>query len=236
MISLSKIDAPDLQPLRNSAEYDQMESELKTAFMNVFDNFIRSRERMLNLYGMPHLGESELMERNLKSDGLAVIRRDAFRIRFLLKAWRARNPRRGRKFIQSYLQTVFPNDWTVDQLWHPIETAAEYPKHTAIDANPETHFLTSRIRVGIGVTAATGPDLTVMAKALRSTLAARLVLEIILSQRFATSYGVSNGMHGMMPVKIKGTLLNITPNMGGIRIGTGVAALVPMHLFGTLQN
>jgi len=127
--SLRPIDAPDLQPLRNSFEYDQLEADLKDAFMAVFNAYIRPAERQVNLHGMPHLGDTELIERTLKDYGLAIVRRDATRTAFLLKAARARNPRRGMIFLRQYLQSVWPGMWKVEQLWHPVATADAYPAH-----------------------------------------------------------------------------------------------------------
>ena len=54
-------------------------------------------------------------------------------------------------FLQTYLQTVWPNEWSIDQFWHPIATAVEYPAHKTVDGDPATHFLTSRVRVGESV-------------------------------------------------------------------------------------
>lgn len=127
--NLLPVAAPDLQPLRNSVEYDQLESELKEVFLAVFENYIRPYERQVNLTGMPHLGDTTLIERTLKADGLAIIRRDDTRSAFLLKAARARNPRRGMIFLKQYLQSVWPGVWKVEPLWHPVATSAAYPEY-----------------------------------------------------------------------------------------------------------
>ncbi len=127
MSDLIPIDAPSLQPLQQSFDYDQLESELKAVFLNVFESMIRDRERNLNLYGMPHLGDDDLIQRALKNAGLSIIRRDATRQSFLLKAALARNPRRGMIFLRAYLQSAWPNVWMCEPLWHPIATADNYP-------------------------------------------------------------------------------------------------------------
>jgi hypothetical protein len=129
--NLLPVDAPDLQPLRNSFEYDQLEEDLKDAFLTVFDQYIRPFERQVNLSGMPHLGETDLIERTLKDYGLAIVRRDATRTAFLLKAARARNPRRGMIFLKQYLQSVWPGVWKVEPLWYPVAKADKYPRGDA---------------------------------------------------------------------------------------------------------
>jgi hypothetical protein len=206
MTNLTPVDPPSLAPLTASAEENQLESELKQVFLTVFGNLVRERERALNLYGMAHLGEEELVQRNLQSDGLALIRQDAARMRFLLKAWRARNPERGVLFLKKYLQTVWPNEWSIDQFWHPIATAIEYPEHKTVDGDPETHFLTSRVRVGVSVAVDDGTGLIAMQKALRSTLAARLVLEMVLMVEMANEVRLASAAAVVMPMYVRGTL------------------------------
>ncbi|WP_321946594.1 phage head spike fiber domain-containing protein [Paraburkholderia sp. J10-1] len=127
IVSLSEVAAPELAPLVESFEYDQLEAELKAIFLSVFESLIRPRERRLNLYGMPHLGDTELIERALKNAGLALVKRTDTRSSFLMKAM-ALNPRRGTIFLKQYLQSVWPNVWEVEQLWHPIASAARYPQ------------------------------------------------------------------------------------------------------------
>lgn len=129
MSYLVPVEIPDLEPLRQSFEYDQLETELKEAFFAVFERMIRPAERQLNLYGMPHLGDDVLIERALKDAGMAIVRRNSVRSGFLLKAAKARNPRRGMLFLAQYLQSVWPNVWKIEQLWHPVALAAEYPAH-----------------------------------------------------------------------------------------------------------
>jgi hypothetical protein len=62
--------------------------------LSVFNTYLRPRERQINLHGMPHLGDTE-----------PIVRHDATRTAFLLKAARARNPNRGMIFLRQYLQS-----------------------------------------------------------------------------------------------------------------------------------
>jgi hypothetical protein len=127
--ALIPVDTPALQPLQGSAEYDELESGLKAIFMAVFEGYVRPNERQLNLYGMPHLGSSDLMERVLKANGLPLIRRDDTRTAFLMKAAFSRNKRRGMIFLRQYLQATWPNVWKVEPLYHPLATSNAYPEH-----------------------------------------------------------------------------------------------------------
>lgn len=239
MSNLTPIDPPSLAPLAGSFEQNQLESELKKVFLAVFEKLVRERERALNLYGMAHLGGDELVARNLYGDGLAVIRRDAERVRFLLKAWRARNPKRGMLFLRTYLQTIWPNEWRIDQFWHPIATALEYPAHKTTYGSPKTHFLTSRVRVGVTVEADDGTGLVAMQKALRSTLAARLVLELVLNVEMenagATGLGLSNGGVGITLLHGEGKLIAQDVVTSPLPILLGAVIGMPAQFQGSLR-
>lgn len=236
MSNLIPVDPPALAPLVNSFEESQIESELKAVFLAVFGRMVRERERALNLYGMAHLGGEELVGRSLQQDGLAVVRRDAARMRFLLKSWRARNPKRGLLFLRKYLQTVWPNQWQLDQFWHPIASAIEYPAHKKPQGDPETDFLTSRVRVSVTVAVDDGTGLLAMQKALRSTIAARIVLEIALIVDMANSVGLSNGIGTCVPMYMRGAVRN--PGIyarSGVSISGGAGISMPVNMVGTLE-
>ncbi len=197
---------PSLAPLRHSVEFDEIERDLKAIFIAVFEDKIRPRERELNLYGMPHLGDITLLEQFLKLDGLAAVRRDVRQIRFLMRVWRGRNAKRGLRFLRNYLQIIFPNQWAVDQLWHPLATIAHYPRDCTVDAGLLDHVLTSRVRVGIHVLAASAADVQMTGRALRSVLAARLLLEIVQMIRFDSRFGMANAACGIAPMYAVGVL------------------------------
>jgi hypothetical protein len=210
MSNLIPVPAPALQPLAQSFEFDVLETELKQAFMAVFESMIRPRERNLNLYGMAHLGGDDLMASALKADGIAMVKRSSTRMQFLMKANRSRNPRRGLLFIKRYLQAIWPNIWLVEPLWQPIATAHLYPVGAVPNGDPATHFLTGRIRITLPVSSDNGLGLTEIAKAFRSTLPARLMLEFKLGTQFdtsgATGLQIANGAVGIMPFTATGTL------------------------------
>ena len=197
---------PSLAPLRASSEFDDIERDLKAVFMAVFEEKIRPRERELNLYGMPHLGEIGLLEQFLKLDGLATVRRDVRQIRFLMRVWRCRNAKRGMRFLRHYLQIIFPNDWSANQLWHPLASIAHYPRNCTVDAELQAHVLTSRVRVGIDVAVASAADVLITGRALRSVLAARLVLEMVQMIKFGSGFGMANAACGIAPLYAVGVL------------------------------
>lgn len=268
MNELTPIDAPALLPLADSWEINQLETDLKTVFLTVFESMIRPRERQLNLYGMPHLGETDLIARALKDYGVAAVARDDVQTSFLLMAAKSRNPRRGLIFLRQYLQSVWPNVWLVQPLWHPVATATQYPTgKTPLQnkdlgsgitveyptdgtgtptvynsssgtkvvmvagtdytlsadgiasfpggvpvATPIVYFRTGRIRITLPVASDNGLGLLEIAKAFRSTLAARLMLELQLSTVFENvgadgGLALANGASGIMPVSLTGTFI-----------------------------
>ncbi len=232
---LIPVEAPDLQPLRSSFEQSQLESEFKAMVIAVFNAMIRDRERAANLLGMPHLGDDALMMRNIKADGLAVVHSDSTKLRFLLKAWRARNPQRGTKFLRTYLQALWPNQCTVEQLWMPLATANEYPVGLVPDGDPATHFLTSRSRVNVSTDTDDGTGLAEVARAFRSTMPARKLLELRLHGLAESSFGLANAAAVTMPLYGRGTLQNSnTAPHGGVSTANGAAVTMPIYLTGTL--
>lgn len=212
MSNLIPVPAPALQPLAQSYEANELETELKAIFMAVFEKLLRESERNLNLYGMAHLGGDGLMASALKADGIAMVKRSSTRMQFLMKANRSRNPRRGLLFIKKYLQAIWPNIWLVEPLWHPIAEVAQYPALCVPNGDPETHFLTSRVRITLPVSSDNGLGLTEIAKAFRSTLPARLMLEFKLGTQFESlgeasgGIAIANGAVGIMPFTATGTL------------------------------
>jgi hypothetical protein len=108
---------PSLAPLQRSHDANTLEAELKQLVLFLFETHLRDAERELNVYGVPHLGSLSLIERHVKREGLALIRTEEQAMRYLYKAWRARNPKRGLHFLRMYLQLLWPNGWIVEQLW-----------------------------------------------------------------------------------------------------------------------
>lgn len=173
-------DAVELAPLVKSHESDAVEAELKALFKLMFDAKIRPAERETNSAGTPHLGTFEQIERAVKSEGLALQRRggeDA--MRYLFRAWRARNPKRGLHMLRAYLQLLWPNGWTMDQMWQDHE--APYPTLSLTDGGH--HYLTSRVNVQISSALSDGSDVAAAAPSLRSVMAAKYLLYVTLKQQ-----------------------------------------------------
>lgn len=186
-------DSPDLAPLRASHEADQVEAELKALFMEMLAEFVRPAERVVNTAGTPHLGPFSQIERAVKNEGLALYRRpDESAMRYLFRAWRARNPKRGLHMLRTYLQLLWPNGWTVEQL-HQLK-AADYPE--ALSQTPAADkFLTSRVRVAIESPNTTGDDVLAAVPALRSVVPARIVLMFAMLTRVEQQLAFASAMY-----------------------------------------
>lgn len=192
-----KTPLPKLYPLDASGEYDDVEAELKRQFITIFEDVLRTQEREINLFGVPHLGSLSLIERHVIRDGLALLRSTDPSMRYLFKSWRARNPKRGMHFLRTYLQLIFPNNWVVSQLWQ--DKAKTYPlgltPKSGVEVDLEkTHYLTSRVRVLIDTEADDAQGVLSTIPALRSIVPAKFVLEIFLLKQFASEFGLSNGL------------------------------------------
>lgn len=190
---------PTLGPLVNSAEYDEIETELKQIFLDLFSTYLRASERDLNVYGAAHLGSMDLLTKRIKVDGLAVFGDDANAVEYLYRAWNFRNPKRGMIFLRTYLQLLWPNGFVVDQLWQ--QKGVPYPtalttRALITDPDPETnYYLTSRIRVSIDDASETGVSATRVLPALLAVLAARFLIELQVLKRFNDSLGFADGMY-----------------------------------------
>lgn len=186
---LSDQGAADLAPLRNSHEADQLEAELKGLFMAMFAQFVRPGLDAVATVGAPHLGDLDQLERAVKMDGIALQRSDdADAMRYLHKAFRARNPKRGLHMLRAYLRALFGDgNWELSQLWQD----ASMPYPAALDDSPGAgRYLTARIHarvVSSGI--ARTPEL--MAQAFRSVLPARMLLTVsLIAYPFDTRSGV----------------------------------------------
>jgi hypothetical protein len=176
---LTPQDVADLAPLENSHKADQLELEMDALDRLMFDTYIRPGERTVNTLGTPHIGSFDQVERAVKAEGLALQRRGGeAQMRYLFRAWRARNPKRGLHMLRAYLQLLWPNGWTMNQMWQDIDSP--YPTLAATDEG--NHYLTSRVQVTISGAVSDGADVQAAAPSLRSVLAAKYLLNVSLSQ------------------------------------------------------
>lgn len=202
---LTAQDAPDLAPLRASHEANDVETELKALFMLMLDAFLRPGERQVNTIGTPHLGPFTQVERAVKSEGLALFRRsDENAMRFLFRAWRARNPKRGLHMLRTYLQLLWPNDWSVSQL-HQAKNKP-YPLDLYNVEGPD-RYRTSRVLVGIASGDASEEEVLGVIPALRSVVPARILLDIILLNQMEQDIAMANAAHFISAQRFEGTLV-----------------------------
>jgi len=174
-------DVPALAPLVHSHEANDLEAELKALFVELFEAHVRPAERFINLAGVPHLGDFSLVEAAVKTEGLAILRKqDEAAMRYLYKAWRGRNQKRGLAMLKLYLQLLWPDAWTCHQMW--CRSLSLYPLGLAETRVGGTYFLTSRVKVTIDANAAeNGLDVGATAASLRSVTPARIVLEVTVN-------------------------------------------------------
>lgn len=190
---------PDLEPVKYFHEASELETQLKQMSLDIFREHIRTDERDLNVYGVPHLGSFDLIERWVKADGLSMIRGDdQAAMRYLFNAWKARNPKRGLHFLRTYLQLIWPESWDVDQLWQ--KKSAPYP--TALFTKSELlslgvtdpsvdYFMTSRINVDVAADTGSGDGVLQVLQSLRSVCGAKFYLGLRLLRRSRITFNVA---------------------------------------------
>lgn len=167
-------------PLVNSAEPTQLEAELKALTIALYEEFLQQTADEINLYGVPFLGDLPLIQRNTQADGLTLFRNNAADVttKFLFKAWKFLNPKRGLHFTDAYLRALWGKGaYELDQLWQL--KAGTYPNNCKTPAeiagdgeSISDYFLTSRVRADVDTLEV--PDL--IFQSLKSTLPARMLL------------------------------------------------------------
>lgn len=168
-----------LKPLDNSSKDSQFEADIYQMFMDLVEEYIRSDERDLNVGSAPYLGSFDLVSRNVEVDGLSLINNDDEpAMRYLYQAWRARNPKRGLAFVDTYLRLLFGDNAEAYQMWqnkdHPYPEKLNYQD----DGNS---YLTSRVRVlfkDLLDRSNLTEDIRIINPAIKSSLAAKFILEI----------------------------------------------------------
>lgn len=175
MSGMFDTDPPELLPLYHSHEADQLEHELKSIFFDLFNTYIRPDERYVNVLGTTHLGPRELVEQSLAADGLSIYRGAQGPGAYLLRAWRAHNPKRGLHLLTAYLQLLWPNVWKATQMWQ--DKAAAYPT-ALVEEDGGNHFLTSRVHVTLPSRATAGSDVNAISSGLRASVPARVLLDL----------------------------------------------------------
>lgn len=182
-----------LKPLQHSWEANDLEADIKAITLQLFEQFLRAQSDEINVYGAPHLGSFALVERNVSRDGLTVLRQgDESPMRYLFKAWRYRNPRRGFHFLRTYLTVLFGTVHQVDQLWQkksfPYPTALKSGEEMGWDGESESdYYLTSRVRVDLDTDLV--PDRVL--RSLRTTVAARFLLDVRIRKQFESKFGIA---------------------------------------------
>lgn len=190
-----------MNPLKKSWAATQLEDELRNLFIKLYEDHLGEKADEINVYGAPHIGPFTLVEREVAKDGLAVLRTtDEEAIRYLFKAWRFQNPRRGMHFLRTYLQVLFGSSHEVMQLWQQKNQPYPHmlrPAHEVVGTPLEaTHYLTSRIRVDIDAEYVPAQ----LKKTLRTALAARLVMDVRAAKygQSTTGMAVRAGMTTVM--------------------------------------
>lgn len=192
---LATVQLPELKPLQKSFAVDPSEEELRDLFIDLFRELLAGDTYDVNVSGAMHLGSYDLVRRAVNADGLVLLQgnRSEPAVRYLYRAWRARNRNgRGMFFLRTYLQLLFPNLCQVAQLWqaidepYPLGLASELDDNedgTPFVPDPEKYWLTSRIEIALDLSLTTR-SITTLTDIFRSILPARLVPQFRFWLRF----------------------------------------------------
>ncbi|MFA5920094.1 MAG: hypothetical protein WC856_02235 [Methylococcaceae bacterium] len=186
-MDFSNAQLPSLKPLQNSFTVDEVENDLRNLFIDLFESLMASEAFDINVLGAAQLGSLELVRKMVNVDGLVFPDgdREETATRYLYKAWKSRNNQgRGFYFLQTYLQLLFPNASSVEQLAQA--KAFTYPTSliNAVGSSVDTHYWTSRIRVTIDTSKTTWDLIDKMHPILLSIIPARFLLHLALLRVF----------------------------------------------------
>lgn len=112
---------PDMSALGASFAATDIEAELKQLFIDLFTSLFGIDTYNANVLGAGHLATETMINKAVNLDGLVPLKAAANEaaLRYLYRAWKSKgNEGRGLAFLRTYLQLVFPNECTVEQLWH----------------------------------------------------------------------------------------------------------------------
>lgn len=200
-----------MNPLVESFANGTVEDELRQLFMRLYGETLAEKAAEINVYGAPHLGPFSLIERNVAADGLVMRRQDdEAGMRYLFKAWRHRNPRRGTHFLSTYLRVLYGQDFEIQQLWQ--KTDQPYP--SALKSHPELveagqseseFFLTSRLRVDLN----TDELPSRLVASIKTVVPARFVIYIRLIRRASGETRLANV--ATMMTSLQGRGIGLSP-------------------------
>ncbi len=144
---------PSANPIDASFANGEIEGDLKQLFADLFDQQLARRLFDANVLGAPHLGTFDLVRRAVNEDGLVLLpgstEEDA--TRYLYRAWRSRdNDGRGLHFLKTYLQMLFPNLCSIEQMMQSKKSAYPLDLYPASEhgGDPDK-YLTSRIEITV---------------------------------------------------------------------------------------
>lgn len=172
-----------LVPLRHSFAENDIEDQLKSLFVDLFEDLIASSFDDANVLGMAHLGSPDLVRRFLAFDGLFLPnRQNDLAYNYLYRAWHSRNSGRGTEFLETVLQLIWPDEWTVEQMMQDKDYV--YPFALSAKTGHEfdrDKFLTSRLKIDITATGETTASIGECIPVFRAILPARFVPKYFVS-------------------------------------------------------
>ncbi len=212
-LDFNNAEFPRLLPLEKSFAADQVEAELKQLFIDLFAEKLAAAVFDANVLGAAHLGSLDLVRKSVNSDGLALFQgdREEAATRYLYRAWKSGNVQgRGLHFLRTYLQMLYPNTWSIEQMWQNPSMAYTSGMLTTEELNSTfldpvydrlVMVLTSRVKIAIDHDAPLATSFQKMLIALLSILPARIVPEF--RARAPVSIGTGVGIRSVAIARLQ---------------------------------
>jgi hypothetical protein len=201
---------PSLIPLQHSFAVDDVEDQLRNLFIDLFDANLSVDAFDINALGMAHLGSFGLVKRMVNADGLVLLPgdREEPATRYVYRAWKSRNVQgRGLYFLKTYLQSLFPGVWSVEQqmqeIAQPYPTALSDRSSTGNDADK---FLTSRLSIKLD-SAGNIPDVSGLIPIISAIVPARFVPKMTVVSYGATEMSIAARGNPAITLRSTGDIL-----------------------------
>ena len=168
-----------LIPVTNNEEYAVVADAMRSVINDVYNETLKAGIDELLQYGAPWVSQdASFIIRFLSLAGVDAtnpLNGKPNEAALILKAWLSKKHKRSYRFLEYYLQMLYPDAFEIKQQWHPKDS--EYP--TALTTEQDNNcYLTSRLAVIIHTKINKNTNLASYLYTLQSIVPARFVLDI----------------------------------------------------------
>ncbi|MEC7121023.1 MAG: hypothetical protein VXW65_14140 [Pseudomonadota bacterium] len=168
-----------LKPLTESShQATELEQALTEIFVQLYAEHLADRDHSIDCSGVPWLADFETQARFSAQDGISIYYKAGYEAHMthIFRAWSSRRVKRGLNFLDFYMRMLWPEQYSIDWLWHNRDLA-QLPYPTALTlAETPNHFPTHRFVLSLDQSISL-PDIQQILPSLRSVVPAEYVMQ-----------------------------------------------------------